>query len=347
MPVPSPAPRPPLRGVRTPRPPRLTCSSRPAAEPASAPADTTTSRTAALVDALIAASAGTDRGSAAPAGARARFDGAFDALAAVERDASTPPPLADARLFGDWDVAFVGVGARQKGQPAGGRFRSASPLRRWLWKTVAVRQAVLPPAAGATGPEVVNRVSFRLAGSVPGHVALRGDAGPVPGAAPDRPPDAVRVVFDPPVLALAPGTPVATGLRLGGRSWVQLSTPYVDGRVRLGVGSLGSKFLFERAAPEDEYAATPASAAVQTTPLGWLALTALTAGLAIAAWALARAPVLAVRPLAAAPGLVCAALIAAIAKDRAVTWFPGKTIQPPREKKVVETKPTVGAAAAT
>ena len=295
-------------------------------------------RTPALVDALLAASEGTDRGSAAPAGARSRFDGAFDALinvAATQRENGATPPLADGRLLGDWDVCFVGVGARRRGQPAGGRFRGSSPLRRWLWRTEAVRQAVLPPATPGAGPEIVNRVSFRLCGAVPGHVALRGDAGPVPGAPTDDG-QTVRVVFDPPILALAPGTPFASGLKLGGKSWVQLATPYVDDRVRLGVGSLGSRFLFSRAAP-DTHAATPESAGATTKPLGWLALAALAAGLAVAAVGLAtRAPLFA-RALAPAPALVCAALVAAVIKDRCVTWLgPGDVVEPPREKQVVE-----------
>lgn len=291
-------------------------------------------RAPALVDALLAASEGTDRGSAAQAGARSRFDGAFDALiavAAAQRDAGTTPPLADGRLSGDWDVVYVGVGARQRGQPAGGRFRGSGPARQWLWRTEAVRQGVLPPATPGAGPEIVNRVSFRLCGAVPGHVALRGDAGPVPGAATDDG-QTVRVVFDPPILALAPGTPFASGLKLGGKSWVQLATPYVDDRVRLGVGSLGSKFAFVRAAP-DTHAATPESASITTKPLGWLALVALIAGLAAAAVGLAtRAPLFA-RPLAVAPALVCVALVAAIAKDRFVTWLgPGDVVEPPCEK---------------
>ena len=60
--------------------------------------------------------------------------------------------------------------------------------------------------------------------------------------------------FAPPSLTL----PGGINLRLGKPSWVELSTTYLDGRLRLGKGSRGSLFVFTRGGAADEAGVRPA-----------------------------------------------------------------------------------------
>ena len=104
-------------------------------------------------------------------------------------------------MLGDFDVAYVSTGGRQKGQPAGGRFRSG--LGRALFSTTAVCQSIfyddddddeevenVEEKEDEEGGEnkkkkeeepppqktlmVTNKVAFRLAGLLEGSVGLRG-----------------------------------------------------------------------------------------------------------------------------------------------------------------------------
>ena len=301
---PRPGPRPAHGGRRRPA-----AATRPAATAAGG--DRTA---AALVDALIAATAGTDRGASATDEERARIDADFDTLAALT---PAPRPFDDARLWGDCDVAWVSSGSRQAGQPAGGAFRGPA---RALFRTTLVAQGLYAPLTPGAPPAAVNLVAFRLAGALPGHVALAGDV------APEADGVTARVDFSPPVLVLLPQSSFfRTGLRIGPPSWVRLATPYVDGSVRLGVGSLGSRFLFVRREGGPDLRA----AAAATTALGgWLALAAAVAALAL------RAPA-AARPLALVPFTLAALIARCVAVDRWIMWRGPAALerQAPRQKK--------------
>lgn len=170
------------------------------ASPTSTPACTS-----ALVDALLAsvADASADRGASMSASERAATDALFDQLvaaAAAEREkengegkgqarTSSSSPLDSPFLLGDFDVAYVSTGRQQRGQPAGGRFRSR--VGRALFRTVAVCQSIFVggdesgdrSGDGSGGSEkggekpqllVTNKVAFRLAGVLEGSIGLRG-----------------------------------------------------------------------------------------------------------------------------------------------------------------------------
>ena len=86
------------------------------------------------------------------------------------------------------------------------------------------------------------QVSFKLLGLLAGHVGLRGRLQAVGDSG-----DTARVQFEPPELSLGS----ALSLRIGPPSSVQLTTTYLDDRVRLGVGSRGSLFVFTRGGASD------------------------------------------------------------------------------------------------
>lgn len=256
------------------------------------PPPSSSSSPSALVDALLASVAGAsaDRGSSMTAAERAAADALFDRLAraaeaergagAVAEAASSPSssssssssssPLDSPFLLGDFDVAYVSTGGKQKGQPAGGRFRSG--LGRALFATTAVCQSIFYDDVKEENVKeekdktlmVTNKVAFRLAGLLEGSVGLRGK---VTAAFPssdwsraekktakeggekeevkkeeenDEIADAVRVDFDPAVLSLLPRSRLfRLVLRIGRPSWVALATPYGEFSVFLFFGGWG------------------------------------------------------------------------------------------------------------
>eukprot|EP00798_Chlamydomonas_sp_ICE-L_P001374 gene1374-32739_t len=84
---------------------------------------------------------------------------------------------------------------------------------------------------------------FEALGILDGAVGLRGVIEPVGD---DN--ATVKVLFDPPVLTLKD----SLHLRIGPPSSVQLTTTYLDDRVRIGKGSRGSLFVFTRGGLADE-----------------------------------------------------------------------------------------------
>ena len=315
------------------------------ARPSTAPplTITTPADADAAVATLLALIAGTDRGSAAPPATAAAADALIDALAA-HGAGQAPRPLEDERLWGGYDVAYVGTrGTRQRGQPAGGRWRSG--LGRAMFATTVVGQGVYrqQPATGGGGgepgppppPLVTNLVAFRaLGGLVPGHIGLRGVAAPVTDRATaarsahpaSRGGDTVRVAFEPPELVLgAPGHPAAVALRVGPPSAVQLSTTFLSDRVRLGRGSFGSRFVFTRIPAGQADGGLAVVGTHVTGPAGWAALAAVLAACAAALAALAAGRP-AAWPLAArlaagvVPALVGLVLGGAAVKDRLIAW---------------------------
>ncbi len=72
---------------------------------------------------------------------------------------------------------------------------------------------------------------------------------------PAQPPDhlVLQVFFEPPVLSL----PGGVHIRIGPPSSVVLKTTYVDERVRLGLGSRGSYFVFTRGGAADAAGGLP------------------------------------------------------------------------------------------
>ena len=252
----------------------------PASASASASASTSSS-TSALVDALLASVAGAsaDRGASMSPSERAAADALFDELVAAvaaegekekgkeemaKPSSSSSSPLDSPFLLGDFDVAYVSTGRQQKGQPAGGRFRSG--VGRALLQTRALCQSIFfggesrgKGESGESGKPpllVTNKVAFRLAGVLEGSIGLRGrvtasfpscdwkkaeeekngegeetigekEKRGGAGGGGDEVIDAVRVDFDPAVLSLLPNSEwFRLFLRIGRPSWVALATPY-------------------------------------------------------------------------------------------------------------------------
>jgi len=139
--------------------------------------------------------------------------------------------------------------------------------------------------------------------------------------------DTVRVAFDPPELFLgSPGHFAAVSLRVGPPSAVQLSTTFLDRRVRLGRGSFGSRFVFtplEAGEGSADGAELRAVGTHSTGAGGWAALGAVVSACGAAAVLAASRPAwpLAGRAAAAAPfALLTVLLTAAVLKDRLIAW---------------------------
>ncbi|KAF8069498.1 PAP8 [Scenedesmus sp. PABB004] len=314
-----------------------------------------------LVDRVLELVEGSDGGIALSPDQRAAVDALLDELEAAGR--SQTRPLDSPLLWGNYNVAYTSTSRApaERGQPAGGRFRGA--LGRALFRTTGVFQSVLAPDVA------VNKVGFRLFGLLPGSVGLRGRLVPVAageahgpgGVAGDG--DTVRVFFEPPVLQLG-GLHVRIGER-GGRgardrggarralrpptrppraaprraaragppSSVQLSTPYLDERVRLGKGSRGSLFVFTRGGPADA-AGMDRVGLQKSSPAGLAGLAAALAAMVGGGAALWATGVAALQLAAAGLWLVTAGLAAVLQQggiirddaDLARTQeFPGNT----------------------
>lgn len=124
-------------------------------------------------------------------------------------------------IFGDWDVVYCSVPT----SPGGG-YRSA--VGRIFFKTKEMIQGVEAPDT------IRNKVSFSALGFLDGQVSLTGKL----KALDDK---WIQVVFEPPELKVG-----GLEFRYGGESEVQLQITYIDNKIRLGKGSRGSLFVFQR-----------------------------------------------------------------------------------------------------
>ncbi|KAL7170838.1 hypothetical protein ACSBR2_035660 [Camellia fascicularis] len=124
-------------------------------------------------------------------------------------------------IFGEWDVVYCSVPT----SPGGG-YRSA--FGRLVFKTKEMIQFVEAPDT------VRNRVSFSVFGFLDGEVSLEGKL-----KALDE--KWIQVVFEPPQLKVG-----ALEFQYGGQSEVKLEITYIDDKIRLGKGSRGSLFVFQR-----------------------------------------------------------------------------------------------------
>ena len=161
----------------------------------------------------------------------------------------------DERVFGNYIVSYSSDGRNQsQGSAAGGNFRGNA-----LFRITGLYQHILRANPGDSDRRsiVVNYISgqflffFALSVILKGRVEILASA--------DRrrlekmygnrlSPSTVKASFDPPLLAIAsralPDSPLV--ISIGPRSSVDLDTPYLDDRIRIGVGARGSRFLFTR-----------------------------------------------------------------------------------------------------
>eukprot|EP00877_Chromochloris_zofingiensis_P012707 jgi/Chrzof1/7690/Cz02g33030.t1 len=222
-----------------------------------------------LVNKVLEQIKDTDGGIGMSDHAKCQVDELLDQLKAIGKQ-QQPRPLSNPLLWGNYNVAYTSTGRAQseRGQPAGGRFRGR--IGRALFRTTGVYQSVLQPDIAT------NKIEFRLFGLLPGSVALRGTVQPV-----GENEDTVKVFFQPPVLSIMN----SIHIRIGPPSSVQLSTTYLDDRIRLGKGGRGSLFVFTRGGPADT-AGMDQVGLKRTSPTGAVLLGAFFAALVLGAWSL-------------------------------------------------------------
>ncbi|XP_004244474.1 probable plastid-lipid-associated protein 8, chloroplastic [Solanum lycopersicum] len=127
-------------------------------------------------------------------------------------------------IFGEWDVVYC-----SNPTSPGGGYRSA--FGRLFFKTNEMIQVV-------EAPDIVrNRVSFSLFGFLDGEVSLKGKLNVLDEKW-------IQVVFEPPELKVG-----GLDFQYGGESEVKLEITYIDEKIRLGKGSRGSLFVFQRRKP--------------------------------------------------------------------------------------------------
>jgi hypothetical protein len=187
-----------------------------------------------LVDELLQLIENTDSGDKISAERRRRANDIIHQLQTIG-GAQEPRPLKNPLIWGNFNVAYTSQGNAQTGAPAGGRFRSG--IGKLLFRTTRLCQSVLQPDL------VTNKIEALLFGFLPIAVGLRGYLVSIPQqeGGPNNQ-DCVKVFFDPPELTLPGG--VTT--RIGPPSSVVLTTTFLNERVRLGLGSRGSLFVFTR-----------------------------------------------------------------------------------------------------
>lgn len=179
-----------------------------------------------LVDEVLHAIENTDFGATVPQQTRAKIDRNIRALSGIGRYRTNP--MLDTRIFNNYTVAYTSSSPVQSSAPAGGRFRSR--LGRLLFPTRGVFQHVISPNI------IINLVCFRFLRVLDGCVSLRGT---LHSLEPDT--GKIQVDFEPPRIRL--GNAV---FKYGPRTSVQLTTTYLDDRMRIGVGGQGSLFVFTR-----------------------------------------------------------------------------------------------------
>ncbi|KAI0497101.1 probable plastid-lipid-associated protein 8, chloroplastic isoform X2 [Dendrobium catenatum] len=124
-------------------------------------------------------------------------------------------------IFGEWDVLYCSVPT----SPGGG-YRSS--FGRLFLNAKEMVQVVEAPDI------VLNKVSFSVLGFLDGEVSLKGKLKVLDEKW-------IQVIFEPPELKVG-----SLGFRYGGESEVKLEITYIDEKIRLGLGSKGSLFVFLR-----------------------------------------------------------------------------------------------------
>lgn len=181
-----------------------------------------------LVDELLTSVRDTDRGVDMSSTRRARVETLIKRLG---ESACGEMLLDKPSLFGRYAVMYSSTSGDSGSPAAGGRFRT-----RWgrlFFGTRGLFQHVLRPDV------VVNMVCFSLLGLLDGCVTLKGRFKVLDEEVIGR--NGVQVEFERPRLALG-----KLVFEYGPKSSVKLVTTYLDERVRLGRGSRGGLFLFER-----------------------------------------------------------------------------------------------------
>ena len=169
----------------------------------------------------------------------------------------------DDKLYGYYDVSFVGTGNNQTGNPAGGEYRSK--LGQLIYQNEGLYQHVLRTSDKGMGREisVINVVKGRLLHWFVLYVILDGYAKPLLSEEKLRLSNkfgnklsegTIKAFFLPPLLGLGlyHNNNKYLTFRVGPKSDVVLDTIYLDETFRLGRGSRGSTFIFKRLGEFDQ-----------------------------------------------------------------------------------------------
>lgn len=193
----------------------------------------------------------TDRGADTTPELKIKIDSWINTTVYESRQLRPDGVLNDLRLYGNYDVSYVGTGKSQRGNPAGGRYRGT--VGRFLFQNEALFQNIIE---GENTTIVINIVRGKIFSFLPFRVILYGLATVLNTTERSRltqkygtilSPGTVRAEFQPPLLCVGGAlNSLRSTLRIGPPSSVVLDTPYVDENVRLGVGSRGSTFIFKR-----------------------------------------------------------------------------------------------------
>ncbi|CAI0376476.1 unnamed protein product [Linum tenue] len=170
-----------------------------------------------LVDSILSKVSETDRG----VSLKKEEHAAVGEVAGELQKYCVPEPVKCPLIFGEWDVVYC-----SNPTSPGGGYRSS--VGRLFFKTKEMVQAVEAPDT------VRNKVKFSLFGFLDGEVSLKGKLIALDGSW-------IQVIFEPPQLKVG-----ALDFQYGGESEVKLQITYVDEKIRLGKGSRGSLFVFQR-----------------------------------------------------------------------------------------------------
>ena len=147
--------------------------------------------------------------------------------------------------------------ARANDNPVGGKW-TRSPK---FWNVRRTLQHILPPVKESSIGQAINVIRLDLLGGlIPIWIMLRGDAVPLTKdlnetlsktpLLPNLTNRSVRAYFDRPRIAVG-----KFAFSLGPTSSVVIDTPYVDDRLRVGIGGTsGTKFVFKRVPDSDKEA---------------------------------------------------------------------------------------------
>ncbi|CAJ1972177.1 unnamed protein product [Sphenostylis stenocarpa] len=124
-------------------------------------------------------------------------------------------------IFGEWDVVYC-----SRPTSPGGGYRSA--IGRLFFNTKQMIQVV-------EAPDIVrNKVTLSVLGFLDAEVSLKGQLKALDS-------EWIQVIFEAPEIKVG-----SWKVQYGGQSEVKLKITYVDDKIRLGLGSRGSLFVFQR-----------------------------------------------------------------------------------------------------
>lgn len=159
--------------------------------------------------------------------------------------------LQNKNLLGNYNVSIVLQGKDQKGNPAGGKFRSK--FGRFLYQNEGLYQHLIASDGNTQTIQAINFIQGKIFRWIPFSVILKGICYPLDenersslcmkyNQSISLSPATVKVRFQSPRIILNNRWSVS----VGPVSYVVLHTPYLSNSLRLGLGARGSMFYFTK-----------------------------------------------------------------------------------------------------